>query len=87
MTRSLLTKLYLQNSHKFEYLGTGATDSNDSSLIREPLMSRKLYNLDFSDIMTGAVCIALWRCQFELKLAAPQDFLFLKGALNSGLGH
>ena len=42
MTRSLLTEFYLQNSHKFEYLGTGATDSNDSSLIREPLMSLKL---------------------------------------------
>ena len=26
MTRSLLTEFYLQNSHKFEYLGTGATD-------------------------------------------------------------
>ena len=37
-------------------------------------MSLKLYNLDFSDTMTGAVCIALWLCQFELKLAAPQDF-------------
>ena len=48
----------------FEYLGTGATDSNDSSLIREPLMSLKLYNLDFSDSMTVfiAVCIALWQC-------------------------
>ena len=40
--RGLLTELYLQNSHKFEYLGTGATDPNDSSLIREPLMSLKL---------------------------------------------
>ena len=67
---------YLQNSHKFEYLGTRATDSNDSSLIREPLMSLKLENLDFSDTMTGAVCIALWHCQFELKLATPQDFFF-----------
>ena len=36
MTRSLLIEFYLQNSHKFEYLGTGSTDSNDSSLIREP---------------------------------------------------
>ena len=35
--------------------------------------------------MTGAVCIALWWCQFELKLAAPQDLK--KGELNSGLGH
>ena len=42
MTRSLLTVFYLQNSHKFEYRETGATDSNDSSLIREPLMSLKL---------------------------------------------
>ena len=42
MTRSLLTEFYLQNSHKFEYLGTGSTDSNDSSLIQEPLMSLKL---------------------------------------------
>ena len=42
MTRSLLTKFYLQNSHKFEYLGTGATDSNDFSLIREPSMSLEL---------------------------------------------
>ena len=42
MTRSLLTEFYLQNSHKLEYLGTGATDSNDSSLIREPLMSLNL---------------------------------------------
>ena len=23
--------------------------------------------------MTGAVCIALWRYQFELNIAAPQD--------------
>ena len=42
MTRSLFTEFYLHNSHKFEYLGTGATDSNDSNLIREPLMSLKL---------------------------------------------
>ena len=42
MTRILLTEFYLDNSHKFQYLGTGATDSNDSSLIREPLMSLKL---------------------------------------------
>ena len=59
MTRSLLTEFYLQNSHKFEYLGTGATVPNDSSLIREPLISLKLWNLDFSDSMLGAVCIAL----------------------------
>ena len=85
--RSLLTEFYLQNWHKFEYLGTGATDSNDSSLIWEPLMSLRIKNLDFSDTKTGAVCIALWRCQFELKLAAPQDFFFNRGALNSGLGH
>ena len=36
MMRILLIEFYLQNSHKFEYLRTGATDSNDSSLIREP---------------------------------------------------
>ena len=23
--------------------------------------------------MTGSICIALWRCQFEFQLAAPQD--------------
>ena len=45
-------------------------------------MSLKLENLDFSDTMTGAVRIALWRCQFELKLAASQDFFLKKGALN-----
>ena len=59
MTRSVLREFYLQNSHKFEYLRTGTTDPNDSSLIREPLMSLKLKNLDFSDGMKGAVCIAL----------------------------
>ena len=42
MTRSLLSEFYLQNSHKFEYLGTGPTDSNDAFLIQEPLMSLKL---------------------------------------------
>ena len=42
MTRSLLTEFYLQNSHKFEYLGTGSTDFNDSSLMQEPVMSLKL---------------------------------------------
>ena len=42
MARSLFTEFYVQNSHKFEYLGTGATNSNDSNLIREPLMSLEL---------------------------------------------
>ena len=42
MTRSLLIEFYLQNSHKLEYLGAGATDSNNSSLIREPLINLKL---------------------------------------------
>ena len=42
MARSLLTEFYLENSYKFEYLGTAATDSNDSSLIRKSLMSLKL---------------------------------------------
>ena len=78
---------YLQNSHKFENLGTGATEFNDSSIIREPLISLKLYNFDFSDFITGPVCIALWRCQFEFRLAAPQFFFSNKGALNSGVGH
>ena len=31
MTRSLLSEFHLQNFNKFEYLGTGATNSNDSS--------------------------------------------------------
>ena len=87
MAKSLFTESYVQNSCKIEYLGTCAADSNDCSLIREPLMSFKLYNFDFSDSMTGVVCIALWRCQFKFKLAAPRDFFFLKGALNSGIGH
>ena len=42
MARTLLTEFYLQNSHKFKYLGIEATDSNNSSLNREPLMSLKL---------------------------------------------
>ena len=37
-----MTRNDLQNSHKLEYLETGATDSNDFSLIQEPLMSLKL---------------------------------------------
>ena len=42
MGKSLLTEFYFENSHMFEYLMTGATDSNASILIREPLMSLKL---------------------------------------------
>ena len=78
MARSLLIEFYLENSRKFEYLGTAAADCNDSSLIREPLMSLKLQNFEVSDSVTGAVCIALWRCKLMFQLAAPQDFFLNK---------
>ena len=42
MAKSLLSEFYLENLQKFDHLGTEATDYNDSSLIREPLMSHKL---------------------------------------------
>ena len=42
MARILITEFYLENSNMFEYLGIAATNSNDSSLIREPLISLEL---------------------------------------------
>ena len=44
MARSLLTEFYLENSHMFEYLMTGATDSNASILIRENFMWNLIAN-------------------------------------------
>ena len=87
MTHVLLTEFYLPNLHKFEYLETGADDFNDSSVIREHLMSLKLYNFNFSDSMTGA----WWYCVVAVPVCVSRSsatrFFFLKEALHSGLGH